>query len=158
MNPTDKNQQIADNQAQQGGQSIAPHQPVTISGQPYVPTSHGGKELPHFAPQQEVMCPTEIEPFLHEEMKEAGVEVSKEQQPLQIPDEQKEVGIEVAKAEVPAPAPVAIAPGIAGFTVAQAAVDVKKTQWHDSVRWALTLFLKEQKKPQASGILSTNPA
>ncbi|MDP3988581.1 MAG: hypothetical protein Q8P80_05570 [Candidatus Levybacteria bacterium] len=116
---------------------------VQIRQQPQVVQSPVGsvkKELVEPIGQTEWVTPSETEPVLHAEVKEAGVEVVSEVP--QITQEQIKVGIEPAKESVP----VSTTPTAMSILKEIEAKDAQKKDTSNSISWFWALLLKIKKQ------------
>jgi len=93
----------------------------------------------------EIIKPTEQEPVLAPELKEAGVETVPEADKLQIPQDLKAAGVEVIKTAAPVPVATSINDSLP-MTEKEAISKIKTNPPNSSVRWFATEINKHYRR------------
>lgn len=93
----------------------------------------------------EIIKPTDQEPVLAPELKEAGVETVPEANEMQIPQEVKEAGVEPVKTAAPVPAATSINDSLP-MTEKEAINKIKTNPPNSSVRWFATEINKHYRR------------
>lgn len=132
-----------------------PNVPVTQVQQPAPQVAVSGPHKEHApvtieAPVAEYMQPTEVEPVLQPEVKEAGVEIVEQQERPEITVEQKSMGVSHAPPVMPVSVPQAQTVTLP-YTPEQVATLAKTTKVEDSDHWLVLLTKYIMQKLQIVG-------
>lgn len=151
VQPVVSQQQVPEDQQTQTEQKQQPQSPQTVSS--------SGKELAPVALEernsQEIVVPTESEPILSPEVKEAGVTHVPSHEQIQVVPELQAVGVAPVKTAVS----VQVAPSDKiqlPMTVIEAENTVKTHTTADSVRWFAALVLEHIKRMHQALKQNTN--
>ncbi len=118
---------------------VAPVTPVSV------PQKEAGPAFSKTVQQEDYIRPSEVEPIIHPEVSEHGVEAVSDHESLQLTDEHKKIGIESAKESTPvATQPTGRVQLPMTEEEAKQAVKIHK-KVSDSIVWLAQLILKHAK-------------